>query len=301
VGSAPAGELEVGPLIQFNLQPAYGSDAAEIAAAVALAAAADVAVVVVGTTEEVESEGFDRTSLALPGAQDELVRAVAAANPRTVVVVNAGAPVLLPWVDDVAAVLLAWFPGQEFGNALADVLFGAVEPGGRLPVTWPAVEDGLPGTRPVDGQLHYDEGLFIGYRWYEKVGREPAFRFGHGLGYTTWEFAGLEAPATAAAGKSVEVRVRVRNAGERAGREVVQVYASRPGGTVERAARWLAGFAVVDAVPGEEATAVVTIPARALEHWDDTAHAWTLEAGTFVLEAGRSSGDLRLAAEVVVG
>lgn len=296
--SAPsAGGLEVGPMIQFNVQPVYGTDVEEIAAAAALAAVADVAVVVVGTTEEVESEGFDRTSLALPGAQDELVRAVAAANPRTVVVVNAGAPVLLPWVEDVAAVLLAWFPGQEFGNALADVLFGAVEPGGRLPVTWPAVEDGLPSAWPVDGQLPYDEGLFIGYRWYEKVGREPAFRFGHGLGYTDWEYlgisgAGLSGAASAEGGAAVTVRVR--NVGERAGREVVQVYASRPGSAVERPARWLAGFAVVDAAPGEEVDAVVVIPDRVLEHWDVEAHAWAREAGAFVLEAGRSLGDLRV-------
>lgn len=294
-----AGGLEIGPIIQFNVQPAYGSDAEEIARAVALAAAADVAIVVVGTTEEVESEGFDRSSLALPGAQDELVRAVAAANPRTVVVVNAGSPVLLPWVDDVAAVLLAWFPGQEAGNALADVLFGAVEPGGRLPVTWPAVEDGLPSTRPVDGVLPYDEGLYIGYRWYEKVGRTPAFRFGHGLGYTAWEYLEITTPELTAAG-DVSVGVRVRNIGERAGREVVQVYAGRPGSAVERAEQWLAGFAVVDAAPGEEAEVSVTVPRRALEHWDVTTHAWALEAGTYTLRAGRSSGDLRLAAEVEV-
>ncbi|MDX5381086.1 MAG: glycoside hydrolase family 3 C-terminal domain-containing protein, partial [Actinomycetes bacterium] len=300
VGSAvEAGGRDGGPMIQFNVQPAHGSDAEEIARAVVLAREADVAVVVVGTTEEVESEGFDRTSLALPGAQDELVRAVAAANPRTVVVVNAGAPVLLPWVDEVAAVLLAWFPGQEAGNALADVLVGAVEPGGRLPVTWPAVEDGLPGVQPVDGQLPYEEGLFIGYRWYEKVGRTPAFRFGHGLGYTHWEYLGMSTPVLTDAG-GLALTVRVRNVGERPGREVVQVYASRPGSAVERAARWLAGFAVVDAGPGEEVDVAVTVPRRTLEHWDEAAHAWALETGTFVLEAGRSSGDLRLRGEVVL-
>ena len=135
-------------------------------AAVALAAGSDVAVVVVGTTAEVESEGFDRTSLALPGRQDELVRRVAAANPRTVVVVNSGAPVLLPWAGEVGAVLLTWFGGQEFGNALADVLLGEAEPGGRLPTTWPASEAGLPSAQPEDGVLSYSEGLFIGYRAY---------------------------------------------------------------------------------------------------------------------------------------
>ena len=129
-----------GTFFQLVLEPPHGTDDEEMDAAVALAAGSDVAVVVVGTTAEVESEGFDRSSLALPGRQDELVRKVAAANPRTVVVVNSGAPVLLPWADDVGAVLLTWFGGQEFGNALADVLLGEAEPGGRLPTTWPASE-----------------------------------------------------------------------------------------------------------------------------------------------------------------
>ena len=148
VGSAP-GELgELGATFQLNLQPPHGSDDEEIERAVALARDADVAVVVVGTTEEVESEGFDRTSLALPGRQDELVRRVAEANPRTVVVVNAGAPVLLPWADEVAAILVAWFPGQEFGGALADVVLGVAEPGGRLPVTWPDTRTACPRRSP---------------------------------------------------------------------------------------------------------------------------------------------------------
>ena len=144
----------------------------------------------VGTTEEVESEGFDRRRLALPGRQDELVRRVAAVNRRTVVVVNAGAPVLLPWADEVAAVLLAWFPGQEFGHALADVLLGAVEPGGRLPTTWPGRPDGLPSTRPVRGILAYEEGLRVGYRG----DVAPRYAFGHGLGFTTWEYVAIDAP-----------------------------------------------------------------------------------------------------------
>ena len=142
---------------QLNFEPPF-DEAAEFERAVALAREADVAIVVVGTTAEVESEGFDRTSLALPGRQDELVRRVNEAQPRTVVVVNSGAPVLLPWLDEVPGVLLCWFPGQEAGNALADVLFGAAEPGGRLPMTWPASEDGLPSVTPVDGVLRLRRG-----------------------------------------------------------------------------------------------------------------------------------------------
>jgi beta-glucosidase len=287
-------------IFQLNLQPPHGTDDEEIARAVALARDADVAVVVVGTTEEVESEGFDRTSLALPGRQDELVRRVAEANPRTVVVVNAGAPVLLPWADDVAALLLAWFPGQEFGNALADVLVGVAEPGGRLPTTWPATDGDVPSTQPVDGVLPYDEGLFIGYRGYDRDGRAPRFPFGHGLGYTTWQYVAVEAPAKNTRGADVDVLVRLRNTGSRRGREVVQVHASRSDGRVERPLRWLAGFAVVDAEPGEDLTVNVRVATRAFEHWDAEASRWTLEPGTFGLAAGSSSAVLPVATEITI-
>ena len=189
VASSPMADF--GTFLQLDLEAPHGTDDEEIAAAVELAAASDVAVVVVGTTAEVESEGFDRTSLALPGRQDELVRRVAAANPRTVVVVNSGAPVLLPWAGDVAAVLLTWFGGQEFGHALADVLLGDTEPGGRLPTTWPATEAGLPSTQPADGVLSYTEGASIGYRGYDRDGREPLFPFGSGTGYTTWSYESI--------------------------------------------------------------------------------------------------------------
>jgi beta-glucosidase len=295
-----------GVAFQLNVEPPH----AELARAISLAGQADVAVVVVGTTEEVESEGFDRESLALPGRpggaghaghdavaawgqQDELVRRVVEANPRTVVVVNAGAPVLLPWADAVPAVLLSWFPGQECGNALADVLLGAREPGGRLPTTWPASAEGLASPRPVDGVLDYDEGLFVGYRACDRDGRSPLYPFGHGLGYTTWEYLDVRA-------EGAGVRVRVRNTGTRRGREVVQVYASRRDSAVERPVRWLAGFAVAEADPGEELTVEVAVPPRRLAHWDADAHAWAVEPGTFSLAAGPSSRDLRRSASLVV-
>jgi beta-glucosidase len=247
-----------------------------------------VAIVVVGTNEEVECEGFDRDSLALPGRQDELVRRVAAANARTVVVVNAGAPVLMPWASDVPAVLLTWFPGQEAGNALADVLLGVAEPGGRLPTTWPASEAGMPATQPAGGVLRYDEELLIGYR---SPDRDALFAFGHGLGYTGWEYVGIEADGDVA-------RVRVRNTGDRAGREVVQLYASRDASAVTRPRRWLVGFAGVEAGPGEETEVEIAVPERTLAHWDTEAHAFAVEPGAFDLTAGRSSADLRVTTRV---
>jgi len=202
-----------------------------LAAAVDAAMEAEVAVVVVGTNAKVESEGYDRTTLSLPGRQDELVTAVAAANPRTVVVVNSGSPDLLPWRDDVAAVVLSWFGGQEYGAALADILFGVAEPGGRLPTTWPATQDDVPviDVTPVDGVVRYSEGIHIGYRAWLKSGREPAYEFGHGMGYTSWDLTDLTLSAdTVTEGGSVRAQVRLVNTGDRAGKQVVQVYLARP-------------------------------------------------------------------------
>ena len=278
----------------LNLEPPHGTDDEEIDRAVSLARSSDVAVVVVGTTEEVESEGFDRGSLALPGRQDELVSRVAQANPDTIVVVNSGAPVLLPWADSVAAVILAWFPGQEFGNALADVLLGDAEPGGRLPTSWPLREEGLPSTRPTDGVLRYDEGLLVGYRGYDRGGPAPLYPFGHGLGYSSWTYVSIEAPREARAGVDIDVDVTVRNTGARRGREVVQLYASRAVSAVQRPALWLVGFAVVDANAGEEVTVTIGVRARAFQHWSAAAGGWTIEPGTFQLAAGGSSLELSL-------
>ncbi len=265
-----------------------------MAEAADLAASADVAVVVVGTTEAVESEGFDRATLALPGAQDDLVRRVVAANPRTVVVVNAGAPVLLPWRDEVPAVLLGWFGGQEFGDALADVVLGAAEPGGRLPTTWPAAEADCPvlSTTPVDGVLGYREGLLLGHRaWARQIGDggpAPAYWFGHGLGYTTWDYSALEVVDRGDA-PYLHARVQVRNTGDRPGRTVVQAYLSRPDSAVERPPLWLAGFAAVDAGPGERRTVDVVLAPRAVEHWDTATRRWAVEPGAFTLSVGPSS------------
>jgi beta-glucosidase len=274
----------------------------ELAQAVALAADADVAVVVVGTTEEIESEGYDRASLALPGRQDELVLAVAAANPRTVAVVNAGSPVDLPWREQVPAILLSWFPGQEFGHALADVLLGRVEPGGRLPTTWPAREADVPvlDTRPVAGRLEYREGLHVGYRAWARAGTEPAYPFGHGLGYTTWTYQDLKTPTAVAPGAEVVATVRLANRGPRPGREVVQAYLSRPDSAVERPALWLAGFAVVDADPGQEVAAELRLAPRAFQHWSPETGTWETEPGPYQVTAGPSSADRPLTAELTV-
>jgi beta-glucosidase len=272
---------------------------AMLADAVEAARNADAVLVVVGTNEEVESEGSDRTSLALPGRQDELVAAVAAVNPRTVVVVNAGAPVLMPWRNDVAAVLLGWFGGQEFGNALADVLLGVVEPGGRLPTTWPAAEEDVPvlDTTPADGVLRYDEGIHIGYRAWLRSGAQPAYWIGAGRGYTEIVLRDLRVERELAVGGSASVEVDVENTGARAGKQVVQVYAERSDSAVERPQRWVVGFAPVRVGAGERATVTIDVPARRLAHWDG---GWQHEPGTYLLRVGTTAADLPLAGELVL-
>ncbi|MBO1267638.1 beta-glucosidase family protein [Arthrobacter cavernae] len=267
---------------------------AEIAAAVEAARTAGVAVVVVGTNAAIESEGFDRQDLDLPGHQNRLVEAVAAVNQRTVVVVNSGSPVLMPWRDKVGAVLLGWFGGQEFGAAVADILLGAAEPGGRLPTTWPAtLEDGpVLSTTPVDGKVVYSEGIHIGYRaWLRQEaagGAAPAYPFGFGLGYSTFEFGGAHAPASVLAGQDVRVHVPVSNTGKRTGREVVQVYLARKDSAVERPVRWLAGFADVHLAAGGADSVEVLLPARSFGHYDG---GWQFEPGTFQLLVGRHAAD----------
>lgn len=282
---------------QFGTEPSDEDPSVLIDAAVETVRGADVAVVVVGTNSKVESEGYDRTSLALPGHQDDLVRAVAAANPNTIVVVNAGSPVEMPWRNDVAAVLLTWFGGQEYGNAVADVLTGATEPGGRLPTTWPVAMADVPvlDVTPVDGKVSYDEGVHIGYRAWLRAGTEPAYPFGHGLGYTTWTIDGVTATPTVREGDAVIATATVANTGNRAGKHVVQVYASRESSVVDRPVRWLVGFAPVRLGAGESTEVSIEIPARAFAHWD---RAWAYESGTFTLHVGASvtaeSGTVRV-------
>jgi beta-glucosidase len=282
------------PVVAFTLgysEPVVDPDVL-LAEAEAVAASSDVAIVVVGTTEKVESEGFDRTTLALPGRQDELVRRVAEVNARTIVVVNAGSPVEMPWADDVAAVLLAWFPGQEAGHAIADVLLGASEPGGRLPTTWPAAQADCPvlNVTPVDGVLSYDEGVFIGYRAWERAGTPPRYQFGHGLGYTTWAYDDIAVDGR-------RVRLTVRNTGSRAGREVVQVYVAPVTPDAQRPVRWLAGFGAIIAEPGATGTVEVELPERAFQVWDG---GWRTVTGQYTIEAAHSVGDVRASAPLTI-
>jgi beta-glucosidase len=298
----PAADGE-GPLaVRLGIVPAADEDEM-LAEAEQAASRADAAVVVVGSPPMTESEGFDRSTLALPGRQDELVRRVAAVNSRTVVVVNAGMPVLAPWATQVAAVLYAWLPGQAMGEALADVLLGRAEPGGRLPVTLPAAEADCPVLHavPQNGVLTYDEGLLIGYRGYDASLATPQFPFGHGLGYTTWAYESLHAATTVLTeGDDLDLVVTVRNTGSRPGREVVQAYLAAPPDAATPP-RVLAAFGAVTAPPGASAEVILRVPARAFARWDEDAEGWVWPPGQFTVHVGRSSRDLRLSVPVRLG
>ena len=279
------------PHLRFGLEPPDPD--VEVERAVAAAGAADVAVVVVGTSSDFETEGEDRRSFSLPGRQDELVRRVAEANRDTVVVVNAGSPIPMPWLDDVAAVLWTWYPGQEFGTALADVLSGRSDPGGRLPTTFARRLEDTPAFTNYPGeygQVRYGERVHVGHRWYDARGIEPLFPFGHGLSYATFEIG--EVDAAVGPDGSVEVATMVTNVGDRPGSEVVQVYVQPPASDVSRPVRQLAGFTKVHLAAGEQQVVHVELTPRSLAHWDTAARCWRVVDGPHTLWVGRSSRDL---------
>jgi beta-glucosidase len=265
---------------------------------VVAAAAADVAILVVGLDDEWETEGRDRVDLSLPGGQAELVQQVAAVNPRTVVVVNTGGPVTMDWADDVPAVVQLWYPGQEGGDALAEVLFGDVNPSGRLPLTFPERLEDTPAylNDPGEaGHVLYGEGVFVGYRFYEARRIEPRFAFGHGLSYTTFAYSNLAAHAGRAA---IDVAVDVTNTGDRAGAEVVQLYVRDVEASVRRPEKELKGFVKVAVEPGRTERVHFTLDDRAFAFWDTTSGdttsgGWRVERGEFELLVGASSADIR--------
>jgi beta-glucosidase len=259
--------------------------------AVDLAAVSDVSIIVVGTNADWESEGWDRDELSLPGRQDELISRVAEVSKRTIVVINAGSPVSMPWLDEVDAVLLAWFPGQEMGDSLCDVLFGDVEPGGRLPVTFPRRLEDTPAFEHHpgrNGEAKYLERRLIGYRWYDTVGREPLFPFGFGLGYTTFSVGN-------AVGSSESVTLEVTNTGDRHGAEIVQVYAhklDRSFALADDPEQRLVGSAKVALDAGETTAVTIVIDPRAYMTWNVALQGWQVLNGEWELRIARSSRDV---------
>lgn len=277
---------------ELRCDPPLADDAFE--QAVAAAADADVAIVVIGLDADWETEGRDRDDLSLPGRQVELVRAVAAVQPNTVVAVLAGAPVDVSWADEVPAVLWCWYPGQEAGRAFADVVSGDVDPGGRLPCTLPKrLEDtgAFLDTPPEPGVLRYQEGVYVGHRWYDVRGIEPAFPFGHGLSYGRFAIRSVEAE-----GLRVQVRVEREDdeyhSSHGQADSVLQLYVGQRAPVVRRPVRWLAGFQGVALMRGEPCSHVFVLDPRDLARWDPKAHGWVAEAGEYDVWVGWSSRDL---------
>jgi beta-glucosidase len=260
--------------------------------AAAAAAAADLALVIVGTNDDWESEGHDRTSLDLPGAQDELVGRVLDANPRTVVVLNTGAPVALDRSAEAPALLQMWFGGQEMANALVDVLTGDAEPGGRLPTTFPLRLEDNPsfGNFPGEfGEVRYGEGLLVGYRWYDTRGIAPRYPFGFGLSYTRFAYGEVAARSTFERGETLRVNVPVTNTGSRAGSEVVQCYVVPFDARVTRPVCELKAFAKVRLDPGETSNVELVLDDRSFAYWNPHASGWTVDPGRYDLHIGPSS------------
>jgi beta-glucosidase len=267
--------------------------------AAAIAANADVAIVIVGDSEHIESEGFDRKTLDLPAGQDELIQEVAKANRNTVVVFTAGAPVNVSrWINDVPSVVDAWFGGQEVGHGIADVLFGDVNPSGKLPFSFinDFKEYSAYGNYPgEDLHVKYGEGIYVGYRYFDKHAIAPQFSFGYGLSYTNFNYSGLKITRSkSATGPTFEVSLRVRNAGNRAGAEVVQVYVHDGHSSVDRPVKELKGFRRIELGAGKSSMVHFTLDNSSLAFYSTQKKEWVTEPGTFEVLVGSSSADIRL-------
>jgi beta-glucosidase len=276
------------------------NDGTDTAAAAALASTVDVAVVVVAITS---AEGTDRTNLSLPCWQDALVAAVAAANNNTVVVVRCPGACLMPWLPSVRAVLYTGMPGQEAGNALANVLFGAANPSGKLPLTFPnnmsdtwiTSEQQYPGVMGPGGflEVNYTEGLEMGYRWYDAQGTDPLFPFGHGLSYSNFSYTALAVAGSVSANANATVTFTLTNAGGVAGADVPQLYVGFPAAAGEPP-KLLRGFQKTYLAPGASSTVSWTLTALQLSIWDVVPDDWVLTPGTYTIFVGASSRDIRL-------
>ena len=271
-----------------------------VAEAAALAGTCDGAIVVIGAASLTEAEGYDRESLDLPGDQNALVEAVLAANPKTIIVLVGGAPYAMPWINHTPAVVVAWLGGEEGPDATARILFGEASPSGRLPVTFPTRLEDTPahGWYPGDAEVTYGEGLFVGYRHYDRAPEPPLFPFGHGLTYSRVAYENLVVPETAIAGESVTASFTLRNVGDRQAKETAQLYVRPRGPSVERPVKELKGFVKVSLEPGESRRVALTLDARAFAFWDPQLGDWNAEPGAYDILVAASAADIELQATV---
>jgi len=273
-----------------------------LAEAVEAAKRAKVAVVFAGLPDSFESEGFDRTHMRIPGCQNELISKVAAVQPNTVVVLHNGSPVEMPWVNEVKGIVEAYLGGQAVGGAVCDILFGRVNPSAKLPETFPLKLEDNPSYLSYIGEgdmVEYREGIFVGYRYYDKKKMEVLFPFGHGLSYTTFAYSNLcTDKASMKDTETMEVSVDITNTGKTAGKEVVQLYVADKESTVIRPLKELRGFEKVELAPGETKTVTFILDKRAFAYYSVRIHDWHVETGVFEIMIGASSRDIRLTKEI---
>ncbi|MBP17506.1 MAG: glycosyl hydrolase [Gammaproteobacteria bacterium] len=283
-------------IVRYGVLPPQPEDS--IGDAVGIAAEADTVLLLVGTSDDWETEGNDREMLELPGEQNELIRRVISANPNTVVVNNSGSPVAMPWIDEAPAVIQSWFAGQEFGNALVDILLGHVNPSGKLPITFPKRLQDTPAFTNYPGEsgkVHYGEGVFVGYRWYDTRDIDPLLAFGHGLSYTSFEYKEL---STGEYDSGLDIFFKITNTGDRDGKETAQVYIEPLDSPVARPTRELKAFVKIDIKAKEQQMVSVHIDREGFAHWDVTTSGWVVTPGRYLVHVGSSSRDLRLVKEV---
>ena len=290
------------PAVQIGMQAPDQHDLME--EATSLAKEADAVILIVGTNSDWETEGNDRASLDLPSNQDELIEKVCNLNKNTIVVLNTGSPCEMPWVDKANSILQCWFPGQEFGNSLSDILFGEVNPSGKLPTTFPKNLSDTPAYSTYPGkdlQMDYEEGLFIGYRWYDREEIEPLFAFGHGLSYTTFDYSNLRAVPPKGTSSVAAFELDITNSGDVFGKEIVQGYVKVSESKIDRPIKELKKFEKVSLEPGESKKITFELTERDLSFWSETNQSWQVEPAEYIFEVGASAIDIRESTSVWLG
>lgn len=281
-------------VVRYGILPPQLEDS--VAQAVEIAGNADYVLLITGTNDDWETEGNDRETLALPGRQNELVEKVLAANNNTVLVNNSGSPISMPWKDQAPAIIQSWFAGQEFGNALADIVLGVVNPSGKLPITFPRRLEDTPAYTSYPGEfgkVHYGEGIFVGHRWYLSRDIPSLFPFGHGLSYTQFSYDEMSY-------KDHVVFVTITNTGKVQGKETIQIYSQALDSKVAQPIRKLIGFTKVDLAAGETATAAIELDDMAFSYWHSQKHGWELSPGEYQISAASSSTDTRLSERILI-
>ena len=268
----------------------------DISNAVTLARNTDAVIIVVGSADNYETEGEDRPSMKLTGKQDKLIESILNVNDNTVVVMNTGSPIEMPWVSSCPAILQVWLPGQEGGNAISNILFGNVNPSGKLPVTFPIALEDNPSYKyyPGNDEVEYSEGIYVGYRYYDTKNVAPLFPFGHGLSYTKFEYSNFNCPIEVSSLKNVELKFIIKNVGKTQGQEVVQCYVRDVESRLERPIKELKAFYKLNLLPGESKTVNLSLDKTSFSFFDDQINKWIVEPGKFEIMIGSSSKDIRL-------